>query len=105
MPRTLDRSGATLNGGEIDRQIGQDALDVRWSVRLVDMDGLPITTAFSAAAAALDNVGPGLEKLGPIDNYGWRSQEAKLLLTAAMLLGRLELMTVLMVIVPRTWRG
>jgi hypothetical protein len=45
MPRTLDRSGATLNGGEIERQIGLGSLDVRWSVRLVDMAGAPITVA------------------------------------------------------------
>ena len=72
---------------------------------LLTLDGLPITTAFSAAATSLGNVGPGLEKLGPMNNFGWLTPQAKLILTASMLLGRLELMTVLMVILPRTWRG
>jgi trk system potassium uptake protein TrkH len=71
---------------------------------LLTLDGLPIFTAFGAAATALGNVGPGFESLGPVENFGWLSPEAKGILTAAMLLGRLELMTVLMAIVPRTWR-
>jgi trk system potassium uptake protein TrkH len=72
---------------------------------LLTLDGLTILTAFSAAATALGNVGPGLEKLGPAENFAWLSWEAKVILTFAMLLGRLELMTVLMVVLPRTWRG
>jgi len=72
---------------------------------LLTADGLSMQTAFGAAATALGNVGPGLESLGPVESFAWLSPQAKLILTAAMLMGRLELMTVLMVIVPRTWRG
>jgi trk system potassium uptake protein TrkH len=72
---------------------------------LLTLDGLPMITAFSAAATSLGNVGPGLDRLGPADSFAWLSPQAKLILTGAMLMGRLELMTVLMVILPRTWRG
>jgi trk system potassium uptake protein TrkH len=72
---------------------------------LLTLDGLSITMAFSAAATALGNVGPALEKLGPMDNFGWLTPQAKLILSGAMLMGRLEILTVLMAIAPRTWRG
>lgn len=68
--------------------------------------GLDFLTSASGAATALSNVGPGLgEIIGPSGNFGPLPDTAKLLLCFAMLLGRLELFTVLVLFIPRFWRG
>ena len=63
-----------------------------------------IPTAFSAVAACLSNVGPGLNQVGPMHNYAWISDQGKWLLAFLMLAGRLELYTILILLVPATWR-
>jgi trk system potassium uptake protein TrkH len=69
----------------------------------LDLDFL---TAASAAAAMLSNVGPGLgETIGPAGNFSGLPAAAKWLLCFGMLLGRLELFTVLVLFMPRFWRG
>jgi trk system potassium uptake protein TrkH len=68
--------------------------------------GLDFLTSASGAATALSNVGPGLgEIIGPSGNFGPLPDTAKLLLSFAMLLGRLELFTILVLFIPRFWRG
>lgn len=68
--------------------------------------GLDFLTSASGAATALANVGPGLgEIIGPAGTFGPLPDSAKILLSFAMLLGRLELFTVLVLFVPRFWRG
>ncbi|WP_246472821.1 TrkH family potassium uptake protein [Pelagibacterium limicola] len=68
--------------------------------------GLDFLTSASGAVTALANVGPGLgEIIGPAGNFGTLPDAAKWLLSLAMLLGRLELFTVLILFVPRFWRG
>jgi len=68
--------------------------------------GLDFTTALSAAAAALANIGPGMgEIIGPSGNYASLSDAAKWLLAAAMLIGRLELMAVYAILTLRFWRS
>lgn len=68
--------------------------------------GLDCLTSASGAVTALSNVGPGLgEIIGPAGNFGTLPETAKWLLSAGMLLGRLELFTVLVLFVPRFWRG
>jgi len=68
--------------------------------------GLDFLTSASGAATALANVGPGLgEVIGPAGNFEPLPNAAKWLLSFAMLLGRLELFTVLVLFVPRFWRG
>jgi trk system potassium uptake protein TrkH len=70
---------------------------------LLGLDGL---TALSAAATALANVGPGLgETIGPEGNFAPLPDVAKWLLSATMLLGRLELVAVLVLFIPSFWRG
>ena len=60
----------------------------------------------SAAATAVANVGPGLgEVIGPSGNFAGLPEAAKWLLSAGMLLGRLELFTVLVLFLPRFWRN
>ena len=68
--------------------------------------GLDFLTSASGAATALANVGPGLgEIIGPAGNFAALPDSAKWLLSFGMLLGRLELFTVLILFVPRFWRG
>jgi trk system potassium uptake protein TrkH len=67
--------------------------------------GLDLVTSVSSAAQALGNVGPGLGHIvGPAGNYAGLPLLAKWLLSAGMLLGRLELLTVLVLFTPRFWR-
>ena len=70
------------------------------------MTGLDFTTAMSGAGTAISNVGPGLgEIIGPSGNFAPLNETAKWILSFAMLLGRLELFTVLVLFLPRFWRG
>ena len=69
------------------------------------MIGLDFLTAVSGAATAIANVGPGLgDTIGPYGNFASLPDEAKWLLAAGMLLGRLELFTVLVLFAPSFWR-
>ena len=68
--------------------------------------GLDFTTAVSGAATAICNVGPGLgDIIGPAGNFSSLPDAAKWLLSIGMLLGRLELFTVLVLLAPSFWRG
>ncbi|MFM9269617.1 Trk system potassium transporter TrkI [Halomonas elongata] len=67
--------------------------------------GLDFTTALSGAATAVANVGPGLgETIGPAGNFAPLPDAAKWLLCAGMLMGRLEILTVLVLLTPMFWR-
>jgi len=61
-------------------------------------------TALSSVAATLGNVGPGLGSVGPTANYLWIPPPGKVVLIICMLVGRLELFTVLMLFTPAFWR-
>jgi trk system potassium uptake protein TrkH len=68
--------------------------------------GLDWITALSGAVQAIGNVGPGLgETIGPAGNFSSLPDAAKWILALMMLLGRLELFTVLVLLTPRFWRG
>ncbi|MGB1035462.1 MAG: potassium transporter TrkG, partial [Primorskyibacter sp.] len=70
------------------------------------LTGLDFVTALSGAAAAIGNIGPGLgDEIGPSGNFGGLNDTAKWLLSAAMLLGRLELLAVFAIFTLRFWRG
>jgi trk system potassium uptake protein TrkH len=64
--------------------------------------GLDIVTAFSAVGACINNLGPGLENVA--ENYGQLPAAAKWILCFAMLLGRLEIFTLLVLFTPMFWR-
>ena len=64
--------------------------------------GLDFLTAFSAVGASINNLGPGLGKVAP--HYADISDTAKLLLVFAMILGRLEIFTILVLFTPMFWR-
>jgi trk system potassium uptake protein TrkH len=61
-------------------------------------------TSFSAVISCLSNIGPGLDGVGPTSNYSEFGPGVKLLLMFAMLLGRLEFYSVLVLLVPLAWR-
>jgi len=66
--------------------------------------GLDIVSAMASVAATLGNVGPGLGLVGPIQTYAFIPPLGKIVLTICMLLGRLEIYTVLILVIPEFWR-
>lgn len=66
--------------------------------------GVDFDTALGAVATSLGNVGPGIGHVGPTDNFAWLSSGAKWFLSILMLIGRLELFTVLILFTPYFWR-
>ncbi len=71
---------------------------------LLSITGLDFITALSAAGSAISNVGPGVgDRIGPAGTYKELGDGAKWIIMAAMLIGRLELFTVLVLFVPRFW--
>lgn len=74
------------------------------SVLLVSTNGLDTTTNFTAVLSCLNNVGPGLELIGPSGNYSVFPVFSKLILMIDMLAGRLELFPMLLLFSPSTWK-
>ncbi|MFH1756190.1 MAG: potassium transporter TrkG, partial [Candidatus Latescibacterota bacterium] len=66
--------------------------------------GLDIATSFGSVAASLGNIGPGLGQVGPTNNYAHIPFLGKWVLAALMLMGRLELFTVIILFSPSYWR-
>jgi len=66
--------------------------------------GLDITSAFGAAASSLGNIGPAIGSVSPVDNFAHLSTGAKWFCSFLMLIGRLELFTVLILFTPFFWR-
>ena len=64
-----------------------------------------MTTAASVSIATICTVGPGLAKIGAIENYAWFTDSSKLFLCVLMAIGRLEIFAVLVLFVPRFWRS
>jgi len=71
---------------------------------ILSLMGLDFLTAIGATATSLGNVGPGLGQVGPSENFAWLPDGAKLLLSFLMLLGRLEIFTILVLFTPAFWQ-
>ena len=71
---------------------------------LTATDRCDLVTAFSASIASLSNIGPGLAKVGATQNYAWVSVPGKWTLIFLMLAGRLELYSILILMIPATWK-
>ena len=71
---------------------------------LISLNGFDMVTNFTAVAATLNNIGPGLEMAGPMQNFGCFADPAKLVLIFDMLAGRLEIFPMLVLFMPDTWR-
>ncbi|HOP08316.1 MAG TPA: potassium transporter TrkG [candidate division Zixibacteria bacterium] len=102
-------------------KIGSSAVDDKMSINIVSFSILfvglfalvailmtlfvpDLTTAVAASIATIGNIGPGLSGVGAVENYSWIPIPGKWILVVSMLLGRLEIFTVLIVLRPATWR-
>ena len=75
------------------------------STLLVSLEGIDLVSASSSVLATLSNVGPGMGFAGPTRNFVEYSQVSKMLFSVLMLLGRLELFTIIALLAPKRWRG
>lgn len=119
--RQLDRlvhPRAVLTERYNNREIGEDiirslvsfsfffALTIGFLALALSGFGLDFMTSLTGAITAVTNVGPGLgQTIGPVGNFASLPDGAKWLLSLGMLLGRLEIMTVLVLLTPGFWRG
>jgi trk system potassium uptake protein TrkH len=74
------------------------------SVLLIGLDGYNFTTNFTAIAATLNNIGPGMELVGPTQNFSIFSNFSKIIMMFDMLAGRLELFPILILFHPACWK-
>lgn len=74
------------------------------SMLIISLDNFDFTTNFTAVSAMINNTGPGLEAVGPIQNFGKFSVLSKVVCIFDMLAGRLELFPVLILFAPSTWK-
>lgn len=74
------------------------------SFLLLTLEGFDLTTTFTSLAACINNIGPGLEMVGPTGNFSAFSSASKLLLSFDMLAGRLELFPMLLLFAPSIWK-
>lgn len=75
------------------------------SMLLISMDNFDFTTNFTAVAATVNNIGPGLSMVGPTANFGIFSGLSKYVLIFDMLAGRLELLPMILLFAPVTWKS
>lgn len=74
------------------------------SFLLISLDGFSLTTNITAVLAAFNNIGPGLEAVGPMCNFSGFGVFSKLVLIFDMLAGRLEILPMMLLFTPSTWR-
>lgn len=74
------------------------------SLLILTFDRLDLTTNFTAVVATLNNIGPGLELVGPASNFDVFSTPSKCVLIFDMLAGRLELFPIVLLLAPSTWK-
>ena len=75
-----------------------------FSVLLISFEGKDMTTNFTAVAATINNIGPGLELVGPSKNFGIYGTFSKYVLMFDMLAGRLEIFPLLLLFYPPAWK-
>ncbi len=74
------------------------------SITVISFDNHDLITNFTAVLTAMNNVGPGLNLVGPMENFGFFSDTSKVVLIFDMLAGRLELFPMLLLFTPATWK-
>ena len=72
---------------------------------IMQLLGLDLISAMGSVATTMGGIGPGLGKVGPIENFGFIHDAGKWVLSFLMLLGRLELFTVLLLFYPAFWKA
>ena len=68
------------------------------------LEDISLESAVSAAVASITNVGPAFDEVGPTSHYSHLGALTKIILSLAMIIGRLELYTVLVLLMPSFWR-
>ena len=71
---------------------------------LISLDNFDFTTNFTAIAATLNNIGPGLNMVGPVGNFSEFSALSKVVMSICMIVGRLEIFPMLLLFSPYTWK-
>ncbi len=74
------------------------------SFLIISLDNFDFTSTFTAVAATLNNIGPGLDAVGPMGNFGSFSDLSKFVMMFNMLAGRLEIFPMLLLFSPGTWK-
>lgn len=80
------------------------AFVLMFSVLIISIDNFDFTSNFTAVVATLNNIGPGLNIVGPTGNFSMYSNLSKIVMIFDMLAGRLELFPMLLLINPYTWK-
>ncbi|WP_099203545.1 TrkH family potassium uptake protein [Miniphocaeibacter massiliensis] len=101
-----------VEGKSLDRDIKENILNylaIYIIMFVIILGALSITmedfvTAFSSAATSFNNVGPGLGEVGPVSNFSSVTYLNKIILSISMLAGRLELIPILILFSPKTWK-
>ena len=75
------------------------------SLFIISLEGKDLVTSFTSVAATLNNIGPGLEEVGPAANFHNFSDVSKIVFMFDMLAGRLELFPMLVLFAPSTWKN
>lgn len=73
-------------------------------IAVIAAEGCDLVSGFTSIAACINNIGPGLSKVGPSSNFGWMTDFSKIVLCFNMLAGRLELFPILILFSPSTWK-
>ena len=102
----------TLDGRTVDREVVRSVnayiscyiLVFTASLLLITLDNHDMVTNFTAVAATINNIGPGLSEVGPASNFAGFSGFSKIVLTFNMIAGRLELFPMLVLFSPATWK-
>lgn len=74
------------------------------SMLLLSIDNFSFETSVTAVIACINNIGPGLDLVGPMENFAFFSDFSKLILCADMLLGRLEIFPLILACTPSVWK-
>ncbi|MBQ5794380.1 MAG: TrkH family potassium uptake protein [Kiritimatiellae bacterium] len=75
-----------------------------FSMLIISLENMDMTSTFTAVAATFNNIGPGLNAVGPTCNFGALSDLSKWMLIFDMLTGRLEIFPMLLLFYPPLWR-
>ena len=109
-PRSIRR--IRMNGHAIDNEMVRSVLTYlstyviifALSLLIISLNGFSFETTFSAVSAAINNIGPGFDAVGPMSNFNAFSPLSKIVLIFDMIAGRLELYPVLILLSPGTWK-
>lgn len=101
-----------INGRTVDEKVVSNAgayliayvLILFLSILVISLDGFSFGTNFTAVLACINNIGPGLEQVGPMCNFSGFGVLSKLVLSFDMLAGRLELFPILVLFSSSTWK-